>query len=338
MSVPVAPAAEPLTPTDRPHWMSAAAMAVGYLIVAGAWVWISSAFAGAQSADVDQLRRIELIKGIGFIVMTAVALFAINLTQLRELRARDDRLRHMDRALHNAERRVLAGTFASTVAHDINNGLMATTLPLSELQDRLADQPNLRVLADEAQSALTRIGEWNRRFFDIGGTQLLGGVSDFDLAESVRTAYRMASRHRLLRSTATEVEIPAHAPFRGTESLVQRAVLNLLLNAADAAGPRGARCRLAIQCAGDGGYRVDVDDNGPGVPVERRATILEPFFTTKPDGTGLGLASVVACAALHTGKVEITDSPLGGARFTLVLRAPSHGGATTDRRHPPARQ
>lgn len=303
-------------------------MALGYLIIAGGYVWLSSEFAGTQSADVDQLRRIELIKGISFIVVTAVALFVVNLAQLKRLRERDERLRRMDRALHNAERRVIAGTFASTVAHDINNGLMATTLPLSELQDRLVDQPSLRELADEAQSALKRIGEWNRRFYDLGGGQLLGKVGEFDLAESVRATFRMATRHRQLRSVASEVASPASAPFHGTETIVQRAVLNLLLNAADAAAPRAPRFRLELQQLSDGAYRIDVDDNGVGVPAELRESILEPFFTTKPDGTGLGLASVVACAKLHRGSVEVGAAPLGGARFTLLLRArdPALGG------------
>lgn len=297
-------------------------MALGYLMIAGGYVWLSSQFAGTQSADVDQLRRIELIKGIAFIVVTAAALFVVNLAQLKKLRERDERLRRMDRALHNAERRVIAGTFASTVAHDINNGLMATTLPLSELQDRLVDQPALRELADEAHSALKRIGEWNRRFYDLGGSQLLGKVGDFDLAESVRATFRMATRHRQLRSAESEVASPASAPFHGTEAIVQRAVLNLLLNAADAAEPRAPRFRLELQQLSDGAYRIDVDDNGTGVPPDLRASILEPFFTTKPDGTGLGLASVVACAKLHRGSLEVGNAPLGGARFTLLLRAP----------------
>jgi signal transduction histidine kinase len=52
-----------------------------------------------------------------------------------------------------------------------------------------------------------------------------------------------------------------------------------------------------------------------------RTKVLEPFFTTKPEGSGIGLASVVACADFHRGRVSIAESPLGGARFELLLGA-----------------
>jgi signal transduction histidine kinase len=110
------------------------------------------------------------------------------------------------------------------------------------------------------------------------------------------------------------------APFRGTETIVQRAVLNLLLNAGEAAGP-DQQVRLELRGVDAGSRRITVDDSGPGIPEELQARILEPFYTTKADGTGLGLASVVSCANLHDGTVEIGDSSLGGARFILTIRA-----------------
>ncbi|MHB1297607.1 MAG: ATP-binding protein [Gemmatimonadaceae bacterium] len=303
----------------RPPWVDATMMAGSYLMVAAAYILASSDMASTHTRTVEDLRRVEILKGLAFVAVTALALFAVNLIQLQRLRRRDERLRRMDRALHNAERSVLAGTFASTVAHDINNGLMVATLALDELHASVG-QPSLKRLVADARTAIARIGDWNRRVFDLGGSRLLGEVRDFDLAQSIRTSCTLAGRHRSMRAVTLELEIPSATPFRGTEAIVQRAVLNLLLNAAEAAGPL-PKLRLSMQRLEDGGYQIAVDDSGPGVPKVLRARILEPFFTTKEDGTGLGLASVVACANLHDGTVQIHDSPLGGARFTLILRA-----------------
>lgn len=63
-----------------------------------------------------------------------------------------------------------------------------------------------------------------------------------------------------------------------------------------------------------------VSDNGPGVPEAIRAHIFEPFYTTKPDGNGLGLASVAACAQAYGGTATVSSSSLGGAQFALTLR------------------
>jgi two-component system CitB family sensor kinase len=64
---------------------------------------------------------------------------------------------------------------------------------------------------------------------------------------------------------------------------------------------------------------IEVHDNGPGVPVERRADLFTSLATTKPDGNGLGLFSVKACANGLGGQVEVGDSPLGGALFRIRL-------------------
>jgi len=103
--------------------------------------------------------------------------------------------------------------------------------------------------------------------------------------------------------------------------LLRRAVLNLATNAT-----RHAEKRVQISChsAGDT-VHIHVDDDGPGVPREARAKIFEPFIrldesrTAESGGVGLGLAIVQRIAAVHDGRVEIDDSPLGGARFTLSL-------------------
>ena len=106
--------------------------------------------------------------------------------------------------------------------------------------------------------------------------------------------------------------------------LLRRAVLNLATNAA-----RYADERVEISCHRQGDtVHLHVDDDGPGIPREAREKIFEPFIrldesrTAESGGVGLGLAIVQRIAALHNGRINVDDSPLGGARFTLSLPAP----------------
>lgn len=293
-------------------------LAGAYLVLAAIYILVSTQLAEVYADSSEQMANIETIKGLGFIVVTATALWALNAMQLTRLRRRDAQFGRMDRALQNAQRSVLAGTIASTVGHDINNGLMSVTMALEELQERVRADAESRKLADEARIGLGRIAEWNRRLFDLGGERLIGEVRPFELAQLLRSTCHLAERHQSMQSVALEQKLPPTAPFRGNAPMMQRAVLNLLLNAAEAAGP-DARVCLSLTQGEYGRYHVTVDDSGPGVPPEARTRILEPFYTSKIEGTGLGLASVVACANFHRGAVTIDDSPLGGARFTLML-------------------
>jgi two-component system, NtrC family, sensor kinase len=102
--------------------------------------------------------------------------------------------------------------------------------------------------------------------------------------------------------------------------LLNQVFLNILRNACDAVPPDGGRITISTRVA-EGTLVIDIDDNGPGVPVEIRERIFEPFFTTKEvgQGTGLGLAISYQIIEHHQGRIEVLDAPTGGARFRLTL-------------------
>ena len=111
----------------------------------------------------------------------------------------------------------------------------------------------------------------------------------------------------------------------------RRAVLNLITNAV-----RHAHEQVRITCSQENGtVHFSVEDDGPGIPEEARKKVLEPFFrldesrSTGKGGTGLGLAIVQRVMALHGGGVSVAESPLGGARFTLLFPF-GGGGEDTD--------
>lgn len=111
--------------------------------------------------------------------------------------------------------------------------------------------------------------------------------------------------------------------LRGDPRLLARAVGNLLGNAA-----KYAVARIALSAARDGDtLRIVIEDDGPGIPADQREQVFEPFYRLAREqdhaaaGHGLGLAIAARAVALHGGAIAIDDSPLGGARFTIHIRA-----------------
>jgi two-component system C4-dicarboxylate transport sensor histidine kinase DctB len=107
------------------------------------------------------------------------------------------------------------------------------------------------------------------------------------------------------------------------------ALANLVFNAADAlAGRDGARVSLRADIDIDGErLSLHVDDNGPGLPDAVREHLFEPFFTTRPEGLGLGLTLSSEALAAMGGQLTASNRPGGGARFTIELpiAAPNAG-------------
>ena len=99
--------------------------------------------------------------------------------------------------------------------------------------------------------------------------------------------------------------------------------MNLLQNVREALGDQGGNVFVRARCFPDYSIEVSVRDDGPGIPVEKREQIFQAYYTTKPKGTGLGLATVKHNVELYGGTVRV-ESVLGkGAKFTVVFPAKS---------------
>jgi PAS domain S-box-containing protein len=116
----------------------------------------------------------------------------------------------------------------------------------------------------------------------------------------------------------------AFGEVAGDDGLIRQALLNLTRNAAEACGtaPNGGKVILRgenFQRDGHTFQRITVFDNGPGITRDVQAKLFRPFFTTKPNGTGLGLAVVQKIVLQHGGQIEANNRPEGGAAFTVTL-------------------
>lgn len=317
-----APSVEPRAASGPLPWspaVGAAILAAGYAALCGGYILLSTQLVASQALSVAEMERIEVGKGLGFVAITGLLFFVLARTLFARIARQHDELARAGLYVAEADRRALAGEFASAVAHDLRNVLTVAELEVDELVTQAP--PDAKAAAVESvrglREALGELGQLSARLVELGG----GPVRrrPVDLTALAREVVRFAQRHPKLRGR--EVRLEASAGLRGTVDrlLLQRALLNLLLNAADATDPAG---RIQVRVAADAsGVRLEVHDDGPGVPADAREEIFRAFRTRRGDGTGLGLFSVAMTAQGHGGRATVEDSPLGGACFRLELPA-----------------
>ena len=205
---------------------------------------------------------------------------------------------------------------ARRVAHEIKNPLTSMRIAVDQL-GRSAGQADSRtktaveVLAAETQ----RLERLAKEFSDFGRLPE-GPKSEVDLVDLLMDLGKSAVPPEVavrVRANGEPCKVLGHYdPLR-------RAFANLLRNASEAMNGCG---EIDVAVARDGdGLVVTIADHGPGVPDELRQQVFEPYFTTKQDGTGLGLALVRQTIEAHNGTITATDTPGGGATFSIVLAA-----------------
>ena len=121
------------------------------------------------------------------------------------------------------------------------------------------------------------------------------------------------------RGVKLQLEVPTDLQVDVDPESMRRALLNLVVNAIQAAPAQTGVVR-AEAAAHPGQVVIAITDNGPGVPFDQRHQIFQPFFTTKQKGTGLGLALVDKTISQHHGDIRVEDADGGGARFVVTLR------------------
>ncbi len=223
-----------------------------------------------------------------------------------------------------AEKRDLLARLLGRLAHEIRNPLSSLDVHVQLLEEDLGDlAPDVR---NKLTSRLEIIhGELRRLDTIVKQFLRLADPSSLDL-ERVDPLKIVRHLVDLLRPEAAArgieiVLVPEAVPptFLADPSQLTQALLNLVVNAIQAVGRNGrVELRIVHQPAADE-LLIIVRDTGPGVSVEMQRKIFEPYFTTKNDGTGIGLWITQQIATAHGGSILVSNATEGGAIFTLHL-------------------
>ncbi len=227
------------------------------------------------------------------------------------------------------EKQLLLSRLLARVAHEIRNPLSSLDIHVQLLEEDMANTPP-EVRARSAgrfhiiRTELERLDNLVKQFLSLAGRSA-PTLQPVDVAQVAGHVCALLRPEAAAHGISIDVQLPASlAPVHADPDQLTQALLNLVLNAVQAVGSSG-RVTVAAKMAASGGeLAITVADSGPGIETDNVAALFEPFYTTKEDGSGLGLWIVRQIAVAHRGSVTATNGPSGGAVFTLTL--PLHEG------------
>jgi two-component system NtrC family sensor kinase len=219
-------------------------------------------------------------------------------------------------SLIRTEKLAALGRMAAGVAHEINNPLMGLKNCLQLLKiDPDHKDDHIRLLKE----GLDRIEDTVKSLLN-GARRKSGETRDFDVNASVRDVLNLIGHRLSKEKVITRVDLDERIPIiTNNKSGLEEALLNICMNALDAIGGVGT-ISLKTEAVG-GRIRITICDSGPGIPLEVRENMFEPFVTTKEvgKGTGLGLYVTREIIASMAGTIDHGDCALGGAQFTIEI-------------------
>ena len=296
---------------------TAAALAVLVLVTIFGAVNGLGPFTGGSPQDTARDMQLFLIA-----VSVPMLLFAVAL----EERARSEREAHEQRLqLTHLSRVAMLGEMSGGLAHELNQPLTAILSNAQAAQALIAnkamDEAELLDILRDIVSAEQRAGEVIlrlRALFKRGETYF----QRLDVNEVVGEVMSLAHGDLATRSIEATLQLaPTLPPIQGDRIQLQQVLLNLVMNASEAmAGNVSGERKLTVRTIGAGGkVHISVIDRGPGFPADMHEKLFEPYFTTKPQGLGLGLSISRSIISAHHGKLWGVGTPKRGASFHISL-------------------
>jgi two-component system NtrC family sensor kinase len=248
----------------------------------------------------------------------AAASLSTQLASLEEQqRALTERLKSADAAILQAARLAAVGQLSAAIAHEINNPLYAARNCLYLLEDeppeRVRDSGYLAI----AREQLARIAGIIQRMRDFY-RPARGDLAPADVNDLLQDTLALAG----LNTRNAQIKIiftPDHAlpSVLCNADQLRQVFLNLVLNAIEAMPNGGVLTVRTV--AGPTVALIEIQDSGAGIPEDIRTHLFEPFFTNKPNGTGLGLTISAHIVTQHGGRIEVESAEGQGSTFSVVL-------------------
>jgi len=237
------------------------------------------------------------------------------LMTLRDL----DSIESINTQLQVSERLAALGRITAGVAHEVKNPLNSMRLWLENLKESLPDETdnNARQAVQVLDKEIDRLDAVVKRFLDFTRPMEVR-LEATQLADILRDVVEVAQPQ--LRKAKVEVAqlLPIDVPEVYVDrALLKQALLNLVLNAVEAM-PNGGKLHVVLSRRGEMA-EISVGDTGKGIPLENRQKIFQLFFTTRPGGSGIGLASTFRIVQLHNGSIDFTSEDGRGTTFRIEV-------------------
>lgn len=238
----------------------------------------------------------------------------------------EDDLRQQRLQLAHLSRVTVLGELAGSIAHELNQPLTAILANVQAAQRFLTREPpdlaEIREILSDVATEDQRAGEIIRRL------RLLLGKGEvihqpLPINEVVEEVLKLVRNDLLTQGVTVRLDLEGSLPpVRGDRIQLQQVLVNLVMNGCDAmtscpSGQRQLDLRTSRTSAGQ--VQVSVSDNGSGLPTDHPEKVFQPFFTTKPQGMGLGLTVCRTIVAAHGGRLWAAPNPRGGATFHFTV-------------------
>jgi signal transduction histidine kinase len=252
----------------------------------------------------------SLLRGEDGAAALAIAL-ARDVTDEKRIRAR----------LEQHERLSAMGALASGIAHEIRNPLNAIHMIVQRFRREFVpreDADEYLRLADTMRSEVLRVNAIITQFLEFARPPK-PDLRPADLAQVLRRAAAVIEGEAAAAGIAVSLDLPERAACVLDEQRLLQALLNLFQNGLQAM-PSGGTLSVSLQRAGDT-WRCTVRDTGIGIPPETLAKIFNLYFTTKSNGSGIGLSIVHQIVSEHGGDITVQSAPGAGSTFVVSLPA-----------------
>lgn len=235
----------------------------------------------------------------------------------------------LESQINTAAKLAAIGRLTAGVAHEVRNPLNAMVLQIEVLRTKLGDRaalvaPNLEVLAGEVR----RLDRVVRTFLDFARPVELHPV-ETGVEELIEEVFRSAQSEANKYRVSLVHEPNGDLTVRVDRDLMKQVLLNLVLNGCQAM-PQGGELRVSSRAVSQK-VEIKIADTGVGIPPEARSKIFSLYYTTKPSGTGVGLAMSYRIVQLHDGSIDFSSEVNRGTTFRLTLPGgKAYGGGKPD--------
>jgi len=266
------------------------------------------------------LSRVTFLSMVGVLTNTLAEDLRVqsekNRRTAEQLADANQQLQKAEEAVRRSDRLAALGQLSAGLAHELRNPL-STIKGSAEMLNRAVSAENevAREVAGFIGSEVDRTNSLITRFLDFARPLQLR-LDKADLSQTLDRAVAAAGREAPLVAIYKNYapEIP---PFPFDAELLERVFFNLIVNAAQATEAGGA---VTVKTrAANGIVEIAVIDRGSGIDPKNRDSIFNPFFTTKPEGVGLGLAIVSKIVDQHAGRITVESDPGKGSVFRVFL-------------------